>query len=56
MAAWSMQVDEPTPVGCTRINRATDFTAQRSGSDRTKIKLPLDRMQIHAQRHTTIGR
>jgi hypothetical protein len=56
MAAWSMQADELTPVGCTRINGAMDFTAQRSRNDRTKIKLPLDRMQIHSQRHTTIGR
>jgi hypothetical protein len=31
----------------TRINTATDFTAQRSDSDRTKIKPPLDRLQNH---------
>jgi hypothetical protein len=51
-----MQVDELTPVGCTRINRATNFTAQRSRGDRTEIKLPMNRMQIHANAHTAIGR
>jgi hypothetical protein len=51
-----MQVDELTPVGCTHINRATDFTAQRSGNDRTKIKHPSTGCKYAAQRHTTIGR
>jgi hypothetical protein len=34
----------------------TDFAARAAGSDGTKIKPSLDRLHMHAQRHTTIGR
>jgi hypothetical protein len=50
--------DGLTPVGCMLVNRARDFSAQRSSNARAKIKLPLDRCKYmpHAQHHRPIVR